>query len=449
MKIHSAISFVILWQMTSLVLSRPDANKPLILTDLIEQGKIEEARNLAEVRFKTSQAPKLLSYSGYFNVDKTYDSNIFFWFFPSEYSLNDPVIMWLQGGPGWSSLNGLFMENGPFISSSNGSIELRDTYWSKNHSVLYVDQPVGTGFSYTSQGGYVQNQTILGVYLYNVLIQFFQLFPQLQSNTFFIAGESYAGKYIPSIGNVISKRNINAKIKINLQGLMIGNGYVDPENQIIYSDYLYQLGLVDLNEKQLIKKYEDEIINYIKNNNFLAAGNALDSLVTGYTQKPLILNITGLTSVYNFLLLHEVNQTWTKFVTNKEIRKLIHVGNVKFGEMKQTVEKNLWLDIAKSEATILSRLLDHYRVLLYSGQDDIIIAYPTTVNFLKRLNFTASQEYKHAKRRIWRVENEIAGYRKTAGNLTEVLVRNAGHMVPADQPRWSYNLIYNFIRKAD
>lgn len=100
----------------------------------------------------------------------------------------------------------------------------------------------------------------------------------------------------------------------------------------------------------------------------------------------------------------------------------------------------------KTIAPWVSELLNDYKILFFNGQLDIIVAYPLTVNFLKNLNFSSAEEYKTAPRKIWHVDEYIAGYVKQAGNLTEVLVRNAGHMVPFDQPEWAYNLVYNFVR---
>lgn len=231
-----------------------DPGEPLFLTPLIEQNKIQEAQTAAQVNFNGFKNTK--SYSGYLTVNKAYKSNLFFWFFPSltDYK-NDPVVLWLQGGPGATSLIGLFGENGPFSVKSKHGLKLRKYAWTNSHSVIYIDNPVGTGYSFTNKG-YAQNETQVGLDLYNALQQFFTLFPDLQKNSFYISGESYAGKYVPAISYTIYKKNPSAKLKINLQGLSIGNGLSDPEHQLKYSDYLYQIGLIDSNMKQTVQNYE-------------------------------------------------------------------------------------------------------------------------------------------------------------------------------------------------
>lgn len=233
-----------------------DPGKPLFLTPFIEQNKIKEAQTAAEVYFNGFKHIK--SYSGYLTVNKGYNSNLFFWFFPAQTdSTNAPVILWLQGGPGATSLFGLFAENGPFTVKAKKGLKLRKYAWTTSHSVIYIDNPVGTGYSFTN-GGYAQNETQVGAELYNALVQFFTLFPELQKNDFFVSGESYGGKYVPAVCYTILKNNPAAKLKINLQGLTIGNGFSDPEHQLKYSDYLYQIGLIDINTKQTFLNYEQQ-----------------------------------------------------------------------------------------------------------------------------------------------------------------------------------------------
>lgn len=233
-----------------------DPGKPLILTPFIENGKIQQARNASLVYYKGFK--NVTSYSGYLTVDKNYNSNMFFWFFPSEIKYEKaPVVLWLQGGPGATSLIALFTENGPFSVKRKHGLKLRQYSWTRTNNVIYIDNPVGTGYSFTN-GGYAQNETKVGEDLYNALLQFFQLFPELQKNKFFITGESYAGKYVPAAAYTIHKKNPAAKQKINLEGISIGNGLCDPVHQLKYSDYLYQIGLIDSNYKKRFKAFEDK-----------------------------------------------------------------------------------------------------------------------------------------------------------------------------------------------
>ncbi|VUC22891.1 unnamed protein product [Clonostachys rosea] len=95
------------------------------------------------------------SYSGY--IDIAPDVHVFFWFFESRNDpANDPVTLWLNGGPGSDSLIGLFEEIGPCQVVENGTTVLRDHSWTELSNVLFLSQPVGTGFSYSEKGeGYL------------------------------------------------------------------------------------------------------------------------------------------------------------------------------------------------------------------------------------------------------------------------------------------------------
>lgn len=242
-----------------------DPGQPLYLTPLIEKNRIQEAQAAALVNFREFQNVK--SYSGYLTVDKAFDSNLFFWFFPAATNYSEvPVILWLQGGPGSPSMYGLFNENGP-LKLEKDKIAIRNVSWTSTHSVLYIDNPVGTGFSFTN-GGYAQNQTKVGEDLYQALKQFFLLFPDLQRNDFFVSGESYAGKYVPAVSHTIHKHNQNSKFKINLKGLAIGNGLCDPEHQLEYGKYLYQIGLIDSQQEAEMTKAETQSKHFSYNSYF-------------------------------------------------------------------------------------------------------------------------------------------------------------------------------------
>lgn len=424
--------------------------EPVILTTLIKEGKIDAAKEASQVELEELQKLNVESYAGYFTVDETFNSNLFFWFFPAkEDYANAPVILWLQGGPGASSLYGLFAEHGPVKVNAKGNLEAREYAWSNQHSVIYIDNPVGTGFSFTNNG-FAQNETKVGEDLYNALLQFFQVFPELQQNDFFVTGESYAGKYVPAVSYTIYKNNKDAEQKINLKGLAIGNGLCDPKNMMVYSSYLYQIGLIDENGRDEFAQYEEGIVRAINNGNFKEAYNLFDQVINGdLTEGPaLYKNITGFSNYFNYLYpVEEDEGDYSSFVQSESVRKAIHVGSSTYNSGVD-VEKNLINDVMDSVAPWLEELINNYRVLIFNGQLDIIVAYPLTANYLKSLTFNGSDDYKNASRIIWKVDGDIAGYGKKAGKLTSVVVRNAGHMVALDQPKWGHELIYNFTRNT-
>lgn len=419
-----------------------DIGDPLLLTPLLLEGKIKEARDAAEVKFEEFHG--VTSYSGFFTIDFNFNSNLFFWFFPAKKNYEKaPVVLWLQGGPGVSSMFGLFLEHGPFNLAANGTIQLSKYSWAEEHSMIYIDNPVGTGFSFTNADGYAQNETAIGIGVYLALYQFFELFPELDKNEFFITGESYAGKYVPAVAHTIHKFNQVVNSKINLKGLAIGNGLCDPKHQMVYADYLYQLGLIDFNAQARMELLQKTIVEHIDHSLWLHAFSTWGEVLGIFEE------VSGFENVYNFLepneVLHKSEELLTSYLQREDVKEAIHVGNINFTAQSEIVYWNLEADIMQSVAPIISDLLEHYRILIYNGQLDIIVAYPLTENFLQNFEFNRADEYKTAPRHIWYVGEDIAGYAKQAGNLTEVLVRNAGHMVPSDQPRWALDLISRFV----
>ncbi|KAJ0173344.1 hypothetical protein K1T71_011520 [Dendrolimus kikuchii] len=424
-----------------------DAGNPLILTPYIKQGAIELAQNLSQVPL--TEKIGFRSYAGFFTIDSKYNSNLYFWYFPPFSKITTaPVVLWLQGGPGGSSLFGLFEEIGP-IRAKKGGFALRKYHWSLNYHLIFIDNPVGTGFSFTDDdNGYCKDETCIGAGLYNAMQQFYMLFPNLRSNDFYITGESYAGKYIPALGITIHTENLKGEVdRINLKGMAIGNGYCDPINQLDYGNYLYQHGLIDDNQRSVFEKYQGQIMTEIKQGNWQAADILMDKLMDGeMTNFSYFKEYTGYQYYYNFLKTNNTEDMsiFTNLLQNDNVRRSVHVGGLPFND-GELVQLHLVLDLLQSMAQIISELLNHYRIMFYNGQLDIVVAYPLTINFLHNLNFSSAVEYETAERKIWRVGDEIAGYAKKAGNLTDVLVRNAGHMVPADQPKWAFNLITRFI----
>ena len=91
---------------------------------------------------------------------------------------------------------GLFVENGPYSVTQNLDLNIRATGWNNLYNMLYIDQPVGTGFSFTgNDAGYANNNEELASDLYEFMIQFYTMFPYLVANELYFVGESYAGKY--------------------------------------------------------------------------------------------------------------------------------------------------------------------------------------------------------------------------------------------------------------
>jgi len=397
------------------------------------------------------------SYSGYITVNETTNSNIFFWYFPAQSGdPNAPTLLWLNGGPGFSSLFGMFNEIGPFYVSNDNFPELLPIpyTWNKEYSLVFIDNPVGTGFSYTeSDFGFSTNEKEVAENLYSAVSQFFQLFPDLQDNDFYVCSESYGGKYNPSLSYKIWEMNQQSgTVKIPLVGLSIGDGIMDPQTQTQgIADQAYMFGMFDYNERQVGLAYEQAIYQNIVRGELVTAFEYFDEYLNGdfYQYPTFYENVTGLGSYFNFLDPVYPSNPYTAFLNLPETQSSIHVrDNTIYSHYNKTVETYLIGDWMRSVAPILPTLLDNYKVMIYNGQNDVILGPPPAENFIRTIPWSLQLEYLATPKIVWKVnesDSEPAGYVRQTGDFVQVVIRDAGHMVPTDQPARAYDMITRFI----
>ncbi|KAJ5231633.1 Peptidase S10 serine carboxypeptidase [Penicillium citrinum] len=151
-------------------------------------------------------------------------NSLFFWLFQTEDThYDDNLILWLNGGPGCSSLIGMTTGNGPLSFIGNTTDLARNPYsWTKLGHVLYVDQPVGTGFSTASIPYPAKDNADVTIHFIKWLESFLSLFPHLKSKKVHLMGESYAGIYLPYIASAILKNH--RTLPLNLQSISLGDG---------------------------------------------------------------------------------------------------------------------------------------------------------------------------------------------------------------------------------
>ena len=191
-------------------------------------------------------------YSGYLSFGT---KHLHYWFVESQGNpATDPVVVWFNGGPGCSSLEGYLYEHGPFHVNPNNYNELyyNNYTWTQSASIIYIEAPAGVGFSYADvKSDYITNDNQTAADNLAALEVFFQGYPEYASNEFFITGESYAGIYVPTLAYAIYEATVAGTTTINLKGIAVGNGCTGTEvgacsnkqtNQIHYT-YYYQHGL--------------------------------------------------------------------------------------------------------------------------------------------------------------------------------------------------------------
>lgn len=160
--------------------------------------------------------------------------DMFYWLLYSRRNpTTDPLTIYLQGGPGCSSLVSTFFENGPFHINDDLSLRKNPFSWNNNANLLYVDQPVGVGFSsVASTDHYRTDEDGVAQDFYYFLEKFIEDNPEFKGRDFYLTGVSYAGHYVPAIAAYYLKQEVQS---LNLKAIAIGDGWTDPINQ--YKSY--------------------------------------------------------------------------------------------------------------------------------------------------------------------------------------------------------------------
>lgn len=405
-----------------------------------------------------SSLPKeaLPTKSGYLTVNSTSGSSIFYTYYeaqkPRSPLSETPILVWLQGGPGCSSMLGNFYELGPFrVSSSlrqnveHLSLERNPGSWNRILGVLFLDNPIGTGFSIASSPEEIpRNQHDVAKHLFVATRKFVALDSLFENRPIYLAGESYAGKYVPAFGYYTLKKNegLPKSRRLNLAGVAIGNGLTHPEAQVgTHAVNAYYSGLINEKQKTQLEKLQTEAIRLVKNGNWSEATSARSKVLATLS------NMTGLATLYDFRRLKPYeDELVAKFLSNVDVKKVLKANeSIVFDVCSDIVGKVLEEDVMKSVRYMVEFLVKNTKVLLYQGQCDLRDGVVSTEAWMKKMKWEGIGKFLEAERNVWRVNDELAGYVQKWENLTHVVIMNAGHLVPTDQAVNSQAMIEGWV----
>ncbi|KAL3523313.1 hypothetical protein ACH5RR_016147 [Cinchona calisaya] len=447
-------------------------------------------------------------YSGYVAVNLHPPKNLFYYFVQSERNPSmDPVVLWLNGGPGCSSFDGFVYEHGPFnfeASKKQGelpTLHLNPYSWSKVSNMIYLDSPSGVGFSYPSQPtGDMQTATDTHAFL----LKWFEQHPEFQSNPFYITGESYAGVYVPTLASEVVKgikTGINPKI--NLKGYMIGNGVCDAkfDGDNAFVEFVHGMGLIPdslFKEANIACKGEYQKISQDKKCEIaiskiydLVSGlniyNILEpcfhkkfpettttknitSLLPksfqelGKTEKPLAVRkrMFGRVWPYRAPVQIGIIPMWSQ-LTLSALKGSVPCMNDEVATAwlnNEAVRKAIHASPKSGNWSICSDTLVYYHdaggVIPYhlnltsTGYRALIYSgdHDMCIPFTGTQAWTVSLGYKVVDQwRPWQSNDQIAGYlQEYAHNLTFLTVKGAGHTVPEYKPRESLDFYERWLQ---
>jgi len=386
----------------------------------------------------------------------------FYWFFESRRTpATDPIVMWMTGGPGCSSEVALFGENGPCSVNKHGDDTISNPHsWNNQASVLYIDQPAGTGFSWGR--GMDHEEEAVSRDMYDFLQQFFRNHPQYAQLDFFVVGESYAGHYVPAVTHKVWEMNQNlptGALHINLKGTSVGNGLTNPEIQYAYYPEMARStnghpAAVSNATYAIMKAAVPPCIEAIKGCDrgipetcVLATDICNLALIEPYS-------LTGL-NPYDMRekckvppLCYDFSNVGV-YLARPEVQAALGVdGKHKWKDCNHAValEFELAGDWMHSFQTKLpEQLAGGIRVLIYAGDQDYICNWLGNQAWTRAMEWPHKSEFNAAPVADWTVDGAPAGTVQTSNNFTFLRVYDAGHMVPRDQPEVAVAMLNQFL----
>ncbi|CCJ31151.1 unnamed protein product [Pneumocystis jirovecii] len=403
-----------------------------------------------------SKNNNLKLHSGYIVANDRNNNSFFFLLANNRYLIDKQrLVIWLNGGPGCSSMDGAFLENGPFKFSARNMLIENQGGWNEFSNVLFVDQPAGTGFSYSLPENFAEGLPKATEDFITFLDGFFDLFPQFKEDDLYIAGESYAGQYIPYIATAILERNKKENNKhYNLKGLLIGNGWISPLAQ--YSSYLPFAV-----ENKLVKKGSDlekkveEATQSCKT--AISAGDkesmSICDRILELIVQPEYRDDKRCINIYDYRLrASSCDVNWPRelpylveYLRKPETMNALNIDSDKhilWEECNLRVTERFITHRSPSSFELLPKILDeiNFSFLKLLSTESIIseMEWNGRKGFRKK-DGTIAAKYK------WTFMDKLVGYYQYDRNLTYVLIKDASHMVPYDKPLETQDMLNRFL----
>ncbi|TNV78861.1 hypothetical protein FGO68_gene11668 [Halteria grandinella] len=430
---------------------------------------------------------KTKTYSGFVPINGTSKQLHYIAAMSKHDAKRDPVIIWFNGGPGCSSLMGWAQEHGPYVIEDGGSDFFKNNYsWNKEATVIYLESPAGVGFSICpipEECNFDDDSAAEDNFI--ALLNLFSMkFPELQGNDLWLAGESYAGIYVPYLVRLIDQYNIqnpSNDFKPNLKGFILGNPLTDLTFDIYPAavELLYQHAMLDRDTYYGIKdQCTTDVWQHFRN----ARGSCLEYIRTFY-QLYRKINIYDIykrcytntlqsdpsspdgryfNTVEDFTpfitermenmsdgLLQKGGQSCTyddkvvNYFRDEKVRKAL---NIPEGAPQWRIcQKLSYQQCDTGSIDIYDEIKERYRILIFSGNTDGAIPTIGTLNWIQSLNWDVSESW-----RPYFVNGQLAGYTESRLNSNFVFasIHGTGHMAPQWKKAEVYHVVFSFIKDS-
>ncbi|KAG6422453.1 hypothetical protein SASPL_119025 [Salvia splendens] len=417
-------------------------------------------------------------YSGYVSVDQREERALFYYFVEAEIDpASKPLVLWLNGGPGCSSLGvGAFSENGPFRPSGNGLVR-NEQSWNREANILYLESPIGVGFSYAANSSSYDgvNDKITGMFVVYILMTTWcscktgSLDSHNTKTGACISLERamllLLGHYIPQLAELMLQSN-KKRQEFNLKGIALGNPVLEYATDFnsraeffwshgLISDTTYRMFTSSCNYSRYVSEYYRGSLSPIC--------SKVMSLVTTETSKfvdkydvTLDVCISSVLSQSKALAPQQVTESvdvcvedkTVNYLNRKDVQKAFHARLV--GVNRWLVCSNILdyelLDLEIPTINVVGRIVQAgIPVLVYSGDQDSVIPLTGSRRLVHRLaralKLRSSTPY-----RVWFAGMQVGGWTQVYGDiLSFATIRGASHEAPFSQPERSLVLFKAFL----
>ncbi|XP_041995459.1 serine carboxypeptidase-like 51 [Salvia splendens] len=410
-------------------------------------------------------------------------AHMFWWYYRSPQRTEDPnkpwpIILWLQGGPGASGVGiGNFEEIGPLDSY----LKPRNSTWLKKADLLFVDNPVGTGYSFVEDLDLlVKTDYEAADDLTTLLIEIFNRNQTLQKSPLYIVAESYGGKYAVTLGLTALKAIEAGKLKLKLGGIALGDTWISPEDFVFsWGPLLKDVSRLDNNGLKKSNSLAEQIKQELETGKFVEATESWSDL------ESVISSCSNSVDFYNFLLDSGMDpvslsasvlsqqisiRRYSRYLNslrrdtpdgdgdidtlmNGVIKKKLKIPkSVVWGGQSDSVFSALEGDFMKPRIDEVDQLLAKgVNLTIYSGQLDVICSTKGTEAWVEKLKWGGLKTFLSMERTpLYCGKQKITkGFTRSYKNLHFYWILGAGHFVPVDQPCVALSMISSVTQSPD
>ncbi|RHN59102.1 putative peptidase S10, serine carboxypeptidase, alpha/Beta hydrolase [Medicago truncatula] len=386
--------------------------------------------------------------TGYVGLGETDDDmQVFYYFIKSENDpQKDPLMLWLTGGPGCSSFSGLAYQIVLLCS------------------IIFVNLPLGTGFSYAKNVTDHRSDWKLVHHTFQFLRKWLIDHPEFLSNEFYIGADSYSGIPVPAILQEISIGNEKGlQPLINLKGYLLGNPITTHREKNYQIPFTHGMGLIsDELYASLQRNCKGEYVDVDSRNELcLRDLRSYDECLSGLDMFHILdrfcdddprLWRRSLTrelkeSLISRLTVPELNCQFysfylsTKWANDECVRKALHIREGTIGKWERCYSNDFENEILGSFEFHVNLSKKGYRSLIYSGDHDAVVPFMSTQAWIRNLNYSIVDDW-----RPWFVNGQVGGYTRTYSNrMTFATVKGSGHTAPEYTPEQCFAMFTRWI----